>query len=351
MPDDFNYGNAAVLFTGAYLPEEVVTNKEFDGKTLYKYKSNGERISGGGVVCTDDWIIKRTGIKERRRTLANKDSSFMALRAIENALEGNLGVDELNGIISATVTSPQGYPSVACEAQGDLGYKGNRKFVAHDVGAACAGFGVAVVNAVGRFAISSEPRYIAVSASEHLTRDVDYSDQNSPLFGDGAGAVIIGRAGSTDGLEGRIVGHFEGSTVEDGRLELIVRDENGNLRMPEGDKVYVLAVKNMLGAVAGLKSDLGWDNDDLGLVIPHQANLRIIETVAKKSGLGMDKVFVNIERYGNMSSATCAVGLHEAIHGVPKLGIEPKIQEGSKVIIVSFGSGLVTSAIALDYAK
>lgn len=351
MPGDFNYGGAAVLFTGKYLPNEVVTNEEFDGKTLFRYDIHGRRIGDKGVVCSDDWIVQRTGIRERRRIEASKGSEFMALRAIEDALAGNLDINELSGIISATVTNPQGYPSVACEAQKFLGFGGNRKFVAHDVGAACAGFGVAVINAAGRFAISSEPRYIAVSASEHLTRDVDYSDQNSPLFGDGAGAVIIGRAGSTDGLEGRIVGHFEGSTVEDGRLELIVRDEDGNLRMPEGNRVYVLAVKNMLGAVAGLKSDLGWDNDDLSLVIPHQANMRIIETVAKKSGLGMEKVFVNIERYGNMSSATCAVGLHEALHGVPELGIEPRIKEGSKVIVVSFGSGLVTSAIALDYSK
>ncbi len=344
MVREYFYGDAAILHTGKFLPEEIVRNDVFGKEPLFKYDINGKKLSEEGVICTDEWIKQRTGIAERRKCVGLEDSSYMACQAIRNALDGNLDPQMLDGIISATVTFEQSYPSVACVAQKDLGITGNNRFVAHDVGAACAGFGAAVINAASRFAISDLYRFIAVSASEHLTKEVDYTDQNAPLFGDGAGAVIIGRTGSTDGLEGRIVGHYEGSTVEKERLDLIVRDPNGKLRMPYGNKVFSLAVRNMANAVTSLKEDLGWSNDDIDLVIPHQANSRIIETVANQSGLGMEKVFTNVKRYGNMSSATCPVALDEAIK-------EGRIDHDSKVVVVSFGSGLVTSAFAMDYKK
>ena len=132
--------------------------------------------------------------------------------------------------------------------------------------------------------------------------------------------------------------------MPDDCVNLIARDPTGKLRMPKGGDVFKMAVHNMVGAVKYIKEKTGWSNDDIGLVIPHQANLRILKFVAKKSKLPWEKVFNNIQQYGNMSSATSAVGLDEAIE-------EGRIKEGSKVILVSFGSGLVTSAVALDYAK
>ncbi|MBT3865733.1 beta-ketoacyl-ACP synthase 3 [Candidatus Woesearchaeota archaeon] len=342
----FNFGDVAFVSTGKYLPMKRVTNEVFDGKTLFPYDINGQRLNGEGVVCTDKWIRQRTGVVERRRAESFENVATMAARSIEDALyNGDLCVDRLNGVLVATVTSSPRYPSGACQTQKHLGINGNMvEFAAHDVGAACAGFGVAVINAAGRIATGAIDGLIAVSASELLTSEVDYTDQNSPLFGDGAGAVIIGKVGSTDGLEGRIVGSYEGSYVSDGKSDLIVSDPGGFLRMPEGNKVYKVAVGNMCMAVANLMDRVGWTNDDLDFVIPHQANIRIIEKVAKESGLGIDKVFVNIEKYGNMSSATCPVALDEAIE-------QGRVKEGSKGILVSFGSGLVTSAVALDYGK
>ena len=215
-------------------------------------------------------------------------------------------------------------------------------FYAFDVAAACAGYPIAMTLANSLFKSGEIHGPIAVVASEKLSKMIDYYDVNSPLFGDGAGAMIVGKYLGEGELEGKIKGCYAGSDAVGGKSDLIFRDAKGMLRMPEGNKVMKYAVKNMAGAVGRLKDDLGWTNDDIDLIIPHQANIRILKSVAKSTGIPWEKVYNNIEKYGNMSSATCAVGLSEAIK-------EGKIDNNSKVMMVSFGSGLVTSAVALEY--
>lgn len=358
-----NEGAIGVISTGKYLPTKVVPNSEFEGRMLKAFDIYGNELFDvnhpEGSKCVSSWIEDTTGIFERRKAAPSDSAAKMGAFSIQDALgRTRLSANDLGGILGATVTSGR-YPSAACGAQEALGIEGNRfGFPALDIGAACAGYPMALVVAASLMESGHATGPLAVFASEYLTRDVDYRDKISPLFGDGAGSAIVGRLGLTDGLEGRIVASIFGSCTGEGGegmpkncVDLIVRDSNGKLRMPYGGDVFKMAVSNMRDAVVNIIDKVGWSKKDIDLVIPHQANLRILKFVARQSGLPWEKVFTNISRYGNMSSATCAVGLDEAINGVPELGIEGVIKEGSKVILVSFGSGLVTSAVALDYAK
>jgi 3-oxoacyl-[acyl-carrier-protein] synthase-3 len=331
---------------GHYLPESIVDNSRFHNRNLFKYGYDGKLldVSENRIISTNEKIIQLMGIKERR--YAGKDDSvdYMAAKAIENALDdADISADSLEGIIVATVTSEKIFPSTACETQKRLDIPdGNRKFYAFDVAAACAGYPLAISLANSLLKSGELQGPIAAVASERLSKMIDHYDINSPLFGDGAGAMIIGKHSEGEELEGKIKGCYAGSETLKGKSDLIFRDSKGMLRMPEGNKVMKYAVKGMAEAVRCLKNDLGWTNEDIDLIIPHQANIRILKSVAKSTGIPWEKVYNNIEKYGNMSSATCAVGLSEAIK-------DERIKNDSKVVMVSFGSGLVTSAVALEY--
>lgn len=349
MSDLFNE-DIGIISTGKYLPSEVIPNSKFEGRELFNYDITGRKDPLSKIECKSEWIEKTTGIVERRRAGLLDDAASMGAASIEDALK-KMGEDSdfLRGIIGATVTSNR-YPSAACKVGKILEVEGNRfDFPAFDLGAACAGYPMAITTAASLMAAGQMSGPVAVFSSEYLTREVDYRDKISPLFGDGAGCAIVGRLGNSSGLEGRIIASSFGSCFDkgdkglaDNGIDLISRDSNGRLRMPNGQEVFKMAVSNMKHAVKELKEKTGWSNKDIDLVIPHQANLRILKSVARKSGLPWEKVFNNISKYGNMSSATCAVALDEAIE-------EGRIKEGSNVVVVSFGSGLVTSAVALDY--
>ncbi len=335
---------------GHYVPKEVIDNSRFEGLRVHKYGYDGkmnEPTEENKIISSNEKIVKLMGIRERRYGNVVETVDYMGAKAVAQALEDSgIALDNLEGIITATVTSERGFPSTSCEIQERLGIiNGNKRFYALDIGAACAGYPAAISVASSLIESGAVDGPLAVVAVEKLSPLIAKNDINSPLFGDGAGAVIIGKnSNNFEGLEGKIKATYMGSETTEGRNNLIFRSEYNELMMPEGNKVMKYAVKNMADAVSYLKEKTGWTNDDIDLVIPHQANIRILQAVARTTKLPWEKVYNNIEKYGNMSSATCAVALSEAMK-------ENRLKKDSKVIVVSFGSGLVTSAFALDYSN
>ncbi len=231
---------------------------------------------------------------------------------------------ELDGIIVAREGR-----SVAERIEEQLGLNTGCAF---DLHAACAGFGFGLDLANGLATPGDDP-YLVVS-SERLSVELDYSDANSPLFGDGAGAALVGIG---EGLAVRAVDYG----VLSEHAELIFRDDNGRLRMPDGHTVFKHAVREMSTAVQRVADQAGWSLDEVDLLVAHQANIRILNQVGSRTGIPPENVVITIHRYGNMSGPTCPVALHEAL-------LDGRIHEGSKLVQVSFGSGLVYSATALE---
>ena len=331
---------------GHYLPERVVGNDFFAGKMLYKIGYGGQREKA--IETSSQWIEQNMGILTRRYAHATETVHDMAAAAIRMALQhAHFDAPDLEGILAATVTSDKSYPSTACEIQRLLDIRPSGKpFVASDIGAACAGYLFALIEADRLVRSRDIHRGLAVVGVEKLSSVTDFEDANAPLFGDGAGASIVIPSSycnsSRQQIAGKIAATYQTSEVMDGACMLIYRDPSGKLRMPEGNKVLKQAVRSMTAAVGNIKEKTGWSNHDLTLVIPHQANIRIIDGVLRLTELSPEKIYINIDKYGNMSSATCPVALSQAYR-------EGRIQEGSKVILASFGSGLVTAAVGLEY--
>ncbi len=335
-----------VVGVGHHLPQHVVTNAAFDGKTLKKINTQGKVEKE--VTCSDAWIIQRSGIHERRYASEHETPHLMGALAVRMALvQSSVPMTDLDGIVVGTVTSERVFPSTACEIQHLLGISPQgREFWAYDLNAACAGYLVAMSNADALLRAHSL-RALATVGVEHLTKIVDMEDANAFLFGDGAGAsIVVSSSYLAEHFRGRLAGAvratYATSDTDGDNLLAIHRDQEIKLRMGEGDQVFKFATQSMASAVRRIKEKTGWTNDALDLVIPHQANLRILKAVAHANDLPMEKIYVNIERYGNMSSATCAVAHSEALR-------EGSIREGSKVILTAFGSGYVTSAVGLEY--
>ncbi|MBS3083639.1 ketoacyl-ACP synthase III [Candidatus Pacearchaeota archaeon] len=326
-------GNLEVIGTGSSLPSQVVKTEEFEGRDLWAYDLNEFRV-GEPRRFTSQKIIDLTGIYERRKSAPNEWPSDMGYRAALNALEmAKISPDDLVGIVVATVSERDNFPSAAVKIQYKLGARNVVK--AQDTQNACAGYPAAIsdANSFSR----DFPGYWLVVASEVLTKINDYTDINSHLFGDGAGAVVLKPT-----LERRgIVGTYSASQPFDKGIEMIYR---GNIidciRMPDGRGVLKRAVRAMTESAVALKKQVGWERADV--YIPHQANERIIEGVEDNLKGDGAVVYRNIAKYGNMSSATCAVALDEAIR-------DGTIKEGNRVVVTSFGAGLVTSAVALQF--
>ncbi len=336
-----------IIGLGHYLPERRVTNEFFEGKKLKKIGYGGSVEKE--VICSDAWIMQNMGIKERRYGGEHDTAHTMGAKALAMALEqAELLPSDLEGIITATVTSDKRFPSTACEIQNILGItKEDNSFFAYDIGAACAGYLHALT--IADMHVRCGARAVGVVGVEKLSSINDLEDANSPLFGDGACAAVVvsGFCASSfitsekKRAGGIIASHITSDSTAD-KHKAIYLDKEGKLRMPEGNKVLRFATRSMTAAVGKVKEKTGWTNDSIDLLIAHQANIRILEAVAKQTSLPMEKIYINIEKYGNMSSATCGVALSEAYR-------EGRIKKGSKVILTSFGSGLLTSAIGLEY--
>ncbi len=326
-----------IIGTGSYLPERVVRNEEFIDSDLWAYDYLGNRI-GEPRRFTSEKIFEVTGIRERRKCRDDEWPSTMGYVASERALEmAEVSADSLAGIVVATVGEKDNFPSAAVKIQHKLGARNVQ--VAYDLQNACAGFPLALIqaNALSR---ELEGNWLVVG-SECLTKINDYTDINCHLFGDGAGAVVCKPTIAGRGILD-IYSRSEPFDVEGSKgIEMIFRDPRSNcIRMPNGSVVLKRAVGAMVESVKTLKGNLGWERADV--YIPHQANERIIAGVERKLKEEGAVVYRTVEKYGNMSSATCPVALDEAVR-------DGTVHEGSRVIITSFGSGLVTSGVAVQF--
>ena len=326
--------------TGAYLPEQVRGNDYFLGRTLLKFDSDNRVVGSKFMGDEEKDIVRVTGIRERRVPASGETSSVMGYKAALTALE-NSGVkaDSIVGIVMASVSEQRNVPSGACKIQRDLGIK---RCFTYDMQNACAGYPEALAQVNAR--VLKRPGNYMVVASEDLIRMTD-DDINSTLFGAGAGAVVLT---PTEGPRG-ILAEYSLSNPFEGRDKLIFRSLDDKIRMPEGHPVYKQAIEEMLGAVNDLKRQLGWDCADV--VVPHQANSRIIDKIAERSPQGV-VVCKYIEKIANVSSATCAISLDMALRDgtIKRSSYEGSVLKfGSRVIVVAFGGGTVTSGVAIQF--
>lgn len=321
-----------IVGTGHYLPEKVVTNDLWVGKPLYKYDVNEER--GEPKYTSHEWIMKNMGIAERREADPDEYVHHLGARAAEKALESaGMSAEDLGGIVVTTITQYRNFPSTACLVQEIIGAR--RAENVYDIGAACAAFPLAVWNAHLNLQVTKKP--CLVVSSETLRKVTDDTDINAPLFGDGAGAIILDYSDEGNG----VLAYSSKSDPFGGKYRWIFHSEKRILRMPEGPRVMKDGIEAMHERTLEVKEQLEWSNEDVDLFVPHQANIRILKILEIKSGLE-GKVFMNIEKRGNMSSATNAVAVSEAVE-------QGLIVEGSQVIVTGVASGIVSTAVGLRF--
>lgn len=323
--------NVGILGTGCYLPDKVMSNKDL------------EKL----VDTSDEWILSRTGIRERRIASDDETTSTMAARAAEAALkQAGVRADELELILVGTITPDMLFPSTACLVQDLLGAK---NAFCMDLEAACSGFLYALDTARQYVATGSTDHTLVIGA-EKLSCFVDWTDRTTcVLFGDGAGAAVLGPTISGRGIMASVMG-------SDGGLSDLLRIPGGGSRKPpscemiergdhylrmEGREVFKHAVRCMCDASQKVLDKAGLTIDDVACVIPHQANMRIMSAVAARLGVPIERFYLNVEWYGNMSAASAAVALDEAI----RQGI---VKPSDIVLMVVFGGGFTWGAMLLE---
>lgn len=314
---------ARITGTGSAVPDMIRTN--FDLEKM--------------VDTTDEWIVTRTGIRERRIAVDGEYTSTFATRAAERALDmAGVSAAEIDLIIVATISGDFPFPSTACIVQNNLGAK---KAAAFDISAACSGFiyGLSIADNAIR---GGTARKALVIGAEVLSRIIDWSDRNTCLlFGDGSGAVVIEACESEQGILSTHL-HSDGSYWEllhqpgcgsrNPAVQKTLDDRNVFLKM-QGNEVFKLAVRAMEDAALQALEQNSLTPPDIDIFIPHQANLRIIDAIGKRLGLSSDKVFVNIDHYGNTSAASIPLALDEA----NRKGL---IKAGDIALFDAFGGGL-----------
>jgi len=324
--------NAGIIGTGSCLPDKIVTNRDM------------EEI----VDTTDEWINTRTGISERRMTDENTATSDLATVAARRALENaGLSPEEIDLILVATVTPDVMFPSTACIVQDNIGAINAAAF---DLEAACSGFlyGLAVAE---NFIKTGYYRNIMVIGAEALTKIIDFTDRNTcVLFGDGAGAAIVSEVPEGYGILSTYIG-------ADGKGGKLLTVPAGGSRIPssvesvqnrlhyvkmDGKEVFKFAVKIMGDAAEKALEKCGLDKEDIDFLIPHQANRRIIDASVKRLKMPNEKVYINLDKYGNMSSASVAVAIDEA----SRKGL---LKDGDTIVLVGFGGGLTWGSAVLKW--
>jgi 3-oxoacyl-[acyl-carrier-protein] synthase-3 len=321
-----------IVATGSYVPENVVNNHDL------------EKI----VDTSDEWITERTGIKERRVVNAEQATSDLAFEAASLALKrAHVKPKDIDLIVVATITADMAFPSTACILQDRLGATGAAAF---DVNAACSGFiyGLHIANGLIRAGVH---RRILLVGAEVLSKVTDWQDRTTCiLFGDGAGAVVIEATKEKRGVYSTHIG-------SDGSLSDLICLPGGGSRNPcsketilkrlnyikmKGNETFKVAVRTLEELVIKTLADNNLDPSQLSLLIPHQANIRIIQATAKRLGMPMEKIFVNIDRYGNTSAASVPIALDEAVQS-------GRIQDGDYVLLEAFGGGLTWASSLLRW--
>ncbi|HEX9778930.1 MAG TPA: beta-ketoacyl-ACP synthase III [Geopsychrobacteraceae bacterium] len=323
---------ARVIGTGSYLPEKILNN--FDLEKM--------------VETTNDWIIARTGIEQRRIAADDENTSDLATRAAQRALEmAGVSAEEIDLIVMGTITGDYPWPATACIVQNNLGAK---NAYAYDISAACSGFVYALSNAVD-FLEAGRGKKALVIGSEILSRIIDWSDRNTcVLFGDGAGAVVLDLQEGDSGVLSSHM-HSDGSY-----LELLyqpgfgtrhpasaegIAEKMHTLKM-QGNDVFKVAVRSLTEVSQEALTANGLSSADVDLFIPHQANRRILEATAKRLELTDEQCFINVHKYGNTSGATIPIGMDEA----NRQGL---LKEGSLVLMAAFGGGFTWGSVLLRW--
>ncbi|MFV1951164.1 MAG: beta-ketoacyl-ACP synthase III [Nitrospinota bacterium] len=315
---------AKIIGTGSYVPEKIITNHDLEKM----------------VDTTDEWIRTRTGMVERRIASKKEAASDLAIIAAKRALkDAGVKAKDIDLIILATATPDMLFPSTACIVQAALGIKGSGAF---DISAACTGF-IYALSITEQYIKSRKYKTILLITSELLTRYIDWTDKSTcVLFGDGAAAMVIQ---STNNRKSGIIStsiHADGSYadslfVQGGGSRCVVSHESVDKKLHfvkmKGNETFKMAVKAMTASAQEALSYNGFSVNDIDLLIPHQANIRIMNAVSKKIGLPSEKVYVNIEKYGNTSAVSIPLALDEAVK-------EGRVSKGDLVLMVAFGGGL-----------
>jgi len=323
---------AGILGTGHSYPEGILTNADL--ATM--------------VETSDDWITTRTGIKQRRKAAPGEYTSMFAVRAARQAIErARVDASDIDLLLCATVTPDQILPSTGCIIQAELG---TNNAAAMDVVAACSGFlyGLALANSM---ILTGQARYALVIGAEILTQYVDYTDRKTcVLFGDGAGAAVLGPVEGNRGILGAKI-------KSDGRYEEQLFSPGGGTRRPpsaatlaagdhffkmRGNELFKVAVRSMAEISREVLQQAGHRAEDIDLFIPHQANQRITEAVADRLNVDSSKVYSNIAVHGNTSSASIPIALDECVES-------GKLKEGDLVMMTSFGGGVTWGGVLVRW--
>lgn len=326
--------NAGILGTGFYVPEKIMTNADL------------EKI----VETSDEWIVERTGIKERRIAEDNQPMSDLALRAAKAALaDAGVAAEDLDLIIVATLTSDRIIPSTACMIQNLLGAKHAAAF---DLSAACSGFAYAA-SVAAQFIETGAYKKALVIGAETLSKYINWEDRNTcVLFGDGAGAAVLGQVEEGYGILSFDLGSdgSGGDAIQipsSGSLMPVSKesiDQKLNLIHMNGRDVFKFAVKAMGKTVKSSLAKIDMPQEKIDWLVPHQANIRIIESAAKRLSMPMDKVIVNIHKYGNMSAACIPIALAEA-------AAAKRFKKGDIIALSGFGAGLTWASCIIRWSK
>lgn len=326
--------NAGILGTGFYVPEKIMTNADL------------EKI----VETSDEWIVERTGIKERRIAEDNQPMSDLAIRAAKAALaDAGVAAEDLDLIIVATLTSDRIIPSTACMIQNLLGAKHAAAF---DLSAACSGFAYAA-SVAAQFIETGAYKKALVIGAETLSKYINWEDRNTcVLFGDGAGAAVLGQVEEGYGILSFDLGSdgSGGDAIQipsSGSLMPVSKesiDQKLNLIHMNGRDVFKFAVKAMGKTVKNSLAKIDMPQEKIDWLVPHQANIRIIESAAKRLSMPMDKVIVNIHKYGNMSAACIPIALAEA-------AAAKRFKKGDIIALSGFGAGLTWASCIIRWSK
>ncbi len=327
-----NFRRTKIVGTGSYIPSKILTNADLEKM----------------INTSDEWIRSRTGIEERRIASENEAASDLAYHASLKAIKAaGISPQDLDLIIVATITPDMIFPATACILQKRLGVE---EIPAFDLEAACSGF-LYNISIASQFIATRVYDTILVVASETLSKITDWQDRNTcVIFADGAGAAILRPSNDSSGIISTylgadgggadLVGVPAGGSRKPATLET-VRTGQHYMQM-KGNELFKRAVKVMVQAVDKVLVKQGLTYEDLDFFIPHQANIRIVQAVAKRIHMNMDKVYINLAKCGNMSAASIAVALDQAVR-------EGKIKKGDKILLTSFGGGLTWASIVLEW--
>jgi 3-oxoacyl-[acyl-carrier-protein] synthase III len=328
----FQGQTCSITAVGSYVPEKVLRNADL------------EKI----VDTTDEWIMTRTGIRERRLAAPNETTSDLATKAALAAMHAaKITADQIDLIIVATITPDMGFPATACLVQQKIGA---RRAAAFDLEAACSGF-IYGLEIGQQFIMSRTYQTVLVIGAERLSSIVNWQDRNTcVLFGDGAGAAILQHRPNSHGLltvcmgadggKGNLISMPGGGSLHPASMRTVVSGMH-YLHM-EGKEVFKSAVTAMYTAAVEALRRCEIDISQIRCIIPHQANRRIIDAVADRLGATPDQLFINLEKYGNTSAASVAIALDEAVRA-------GRIQRGDLVLMVVFGAGLTWGAAVIEW--